>query len=80
MSPPFHAQYSTPGGGQQQRGEVNKVEETAVMRALKNEQARMEAMKIIERLDEIGGTDAILRLAGYILTAPAEQRIEKKSA
>ena len=56
------------------------MEETAVMRALKNEQARMEAMKIIERLDEIGGTDAILRLAGYILTAPAEQRIEKKSA
>lgn len=56
------------------------MEETAVMRALKNEQARMEAMKIIERLDEIGGTDTILRLAGYILTAPAEQRIEKKSA
>ena len=80
MSPPFHAQYSTLGGGQQQRGEVNKVEETAVMRALKNEQARMEVMRIIDKIRAAGGTDAILRLAGYILTAPTEPRIEKQSA
>ena len=50
------------------------------MRALKNEQARMEVMRIIDKIREAGGTDAILRLAGYILTAPAEPRIEKKSA
>ncbi|WP_157064414.1 hypothetical protein [Selenomonas sp. oral taxon 136] len=55
-------------------------ENTAIMQALKSEQARMEVMKIIEKIRAAGGTDTILRLAGYILTAPAEPRIEKKSA
>ena len=57
-----------------------EMEETAVMRALKNEQARMEVMRIIDKIRAAGGTDAILRLAGYILTAPTEPRIEKQSA
>ena len=57
-----------------------ETEETAVMRALKNEQARMEVMRIIDKIRAAGGTDAILRLAGYILTAPTEPRIEKQSA
>ena len=55
-------------------------ENTAIMQALKNEQARMEVMRIIDKIRAAGGTDAILRLAGYILTAPTEPRIEKKSA
>ena len=49
-------------------------ESTALLRALKNEQARMETMKIIYKIREMGGTDCILKLAGYILTAD-EQRI-----
>ena len=55
-------------------------QETAIMRALKNEQARMEVMRIIDKIRAVGGTDTILRLAGYILTAPAEPCIEKQSA
>ena len=45
-------------------------QETAVLQALKNEQARIETYKIIEAVRKIGGTDTILKLAGYILTAP----------
>lgn len=44
-------------------------EETILMQALKNEQARMETMKIIRKIREMGGTKTILTLAGYILTA-----------
>jgi len=55
-------------------------ENTAIMQALKNEQARMEVMRIIDKIRAVGGTDTILRLAGYILTASAESRIEKQSA
>lgn len=55
-------------------------ENTAIMQALKNEQARMEVMRIIDKIRAVGGTDTILRLAGYILTAPAEPRVEKQSA
>ena len=55
-------------------------ENTAIMQALKNEQARMEVMRIIDKIRAVGGTETILRLAGYILTAPAEPRIEKQSA
>lgn len=55
-------------------------ENTAIMQALKNEQARMEVMRIIDKIRAVGGTDRILRLAGYILTAPTEPRIEKQSA
>lgn len=44
-------------------------EETAIMKALKNEQARLEVMKIIRKIREMGGTQVILTLAGYILTA-----------
>lgn len=55
-------------------------ENTAIMQALKNEQARMEVMRIIDKIRALGGTDTILRLAGYILIAPAEPRVEKQSA
>ena len=55
-------------------------ENTAIMQALKNEQARMEVMRIIDKIRAVGGTDRILRLAGYILTAPTQPRIEKQSA
>ena len=55
-------------------------ENTAIMQALKNEQARMEVMRIIEKIRAVGGTDTILRLAGYILTTPTEPRVEKQSA
>jgi len=55
-------------------------ENTAIMQALKNEQARMEVMRIIDKIRAVGGTDTILRLAGYILTASAGRRIEKQSA
>lgn len=48
--------------------------ETAVLEALRSEQARMETMRIINKIREIGGTETILTLAGYILTAtPAPQ-------
>jgi|Go1ome_4_1110791.scaffolds.fasta_scaffold06924_4 hypothetical protein len=43
--------------------------ETAVLEALRSEQARMETMRIINKIREIGGTSTILTLAGYILTA-----------
>ena len=55
-------------------------ENTVIMQALKNEQTRMEVMKIIEKIRATGGTDTNLRLAGYILTTPTEPRIEKQSA
>ena len=45
-------------------------EETILLQALKNEQARLETIKIIEEVRKMGGTDTILKLAGYILTAP----------
>ncbi len=47
--------------------------ETILLQALKNEQARMETMKIIYKIREMGGTDCILKLAGYILTADDNQ-------
>lgn len=47
-------------------------EETAIMRALKNEQARLETMRIINLIRRMGGTKYILRLAGAILSAPEE--------
>ena len=43
--------------------------ETAVLEALRNEQARMETMRIINKIREMGGTQTILTLAGYMLTA-----------
>lgn len=43
--------------------------ETAVLEALRSEQDRMETMRIINKIREIGGTSTILTLAGYILTA-----------
>ena len=49
-------------------------EETIIMQALKNEQAHIETMKIIEAIRRMGGEETILKLAGYILTA------EKKPA
>ena len=55
-------------------------ENTVIMQALKNEQTRMEVMRIIDKIRAVGGTDTILRLAGYILTAPTEPHIEKQSA
>ena len=33
-------------------------QETAIMRALKNEQARMEVMRIIDKIREAGGTQS----------------------
>ena len=42
--------------------------EEALIEALKNERARRETMEIIEKVREIGGEEAILRLAGAILT------------
>lgn len=48
-------------------------EETAVMKALKNEQARLETMKIINKIREMGGEKTILTLAGYMLTATPER-------
>jgi len=48
--------------------------ETILLQALKNEQARMETMKIIYKIREMGGTDCILKLAGYILTADDNQK------
>lgn len=45
-------------------------ESTALLRALKNEQARIETYEAIKELRKHGGTDMILKLAGYILTAP----------
>lgn len=45
-------------------------ESTALLRALKNEQARIETYEAIRELRKHGGTDMILKLAGYILTAP----------
>lgn len=45
-------------------------EETILLQALKNEQARLETIKIIEEVRKMGGTDTILKLAGYILTTP----------
>ena len=55
-------------------------ENTVIMQALKNEQTRMEVMQIIDKIRAMGGTETILRLAGYILTTPTEPRIEKQSA
>ena len=55
-------------------------ENTVIMQTLKNEQTRMEVIRIIDKIRAMGGTETILRLAGYILTAPAEPRIEKQSA
>lgn len=49
-------------------------EETAVIKALKNEQARLEVMEIIRKIREIGGTQTILTLAGYILTATPKEK------
>lgn len=43
---------------------------TVLLRALKNEQARIETYEAIKELRKHGGTDMILKLAGYILTAP----------
>lgn len=43
--------------------------ETALLEALRNEQARMETMRIINEIREMGGTQTILTLAGYMLTA-----------
>ena len=48
--------------------------ETILLQALKNEQARMETMKIIYKIREMGGTDCILKLAGFILTADDNQK------
>ena len=45
-------------------------ESTALLRALKNEQARIETYEAIKEIRKHGGTDMILKLAGYILTAP----------
>ena len=45
-------------------------ESTALLRALKNEQARIETYEAIKELRKHGGTDMILKLAGYILIAP----------
>ena len=60
--------------GWRQGGEHIMTEETAVMKALKNEQARLEVMKIIRKIREMGGTQVILTLAGYILTATPQDK------
>ena len=46
-----------------------KTTEEALKEALKNEQARMETMRIVEAIRKMGGEATILRLAGAILTA-----------
>ena len=43
--------------------------EDALKQALKNEQARLETMRIVEAIRKMGGEATILRLAGAILTA-----------
>ena len=45
-------------------------ESSVLLRALKNEQARIETYEAIKEIRKHGGTDMILKLAGYILTAP----------
>ena len=55
-------------------------EETAVMKALKNEQARLETMKIINKIREMGGEKTILTLAGYMLTATPSNDNPKPAA
>lgn len=52
-------------------------ESTALLRALKNEQARIETYEAIKELRKHGGTDMILKLAGYILTAPDDDDDEE---
>ena len=43
--------------------------EEALKEALKNEQARMETMRLVDAIRKMGGEATILRLAGAILTA-----------
>ena len=43
--------------------------EDALKQALKNEQTRSEALRLVAAIRKMGGEAAILRLAGAILTA-----------
>jgi len=43
--------------------------EDALKQALKNEQARSEALRLVAAIRKMGGEATILRLAGAILTA-----------
>ena len=43
--------------------------EDALKQALKNEQTRSEALRLVEAIRKMGGEATILRLAGAILTA-----------
>ena len=57
-----------------------KTTEEALMEALKNERARRETMEIIEKVREMGGEEAILRLAGAILTGMTFNGLNRKMA
>lgn len=54
--------------------------EDALMEALKNERARRETMETIRKIREIGGEEAILRLAGAILTGMNFNGMNQKMA
>jgi len=54
--------------------------EDALMEALKNERARRETMETIRKVREIGGEEAILRLAGAILTGMNFNGMNQKMA
>lgn len=49
-------------------------EKSAVVQALENEKARLEALEFVRQIRRMGGTQTILTLAGYILTAEAEEK------
>lgn len=54
--------------------------EEALMEALKNERTRRETMEIIQKVREMGGEEAILRLAGAILTGMTFNGLDRKMA
>ena len=47
---------------------------SAVIQALENEKIRLDALELVHQIRRMGGTQAILTLAGYILTAEAETK------
>lgn len=49
--------------------------EKLIISALQDELARMETMQVIEKIRELGGTQTVLKLAGYILTAEEPPKI-----
>lgn len=50
---------------------------SAVVQALENEKTRLEALELVHQIRRMGGTQVILTLAGYILTAEAEAKVRE---